>query len=198
MAIELKLASEDTPEPWQAADVVPLEALPATELDYAREGLPSAQPKAWWRTLLAIARRVSRPVFAVWGSLLQAAATVLLVAGNSARYVLTGAGDVARYLLSGAGDCARYVFAWTGNRLGRLLTRSGGVVDWLLTSAGNVARFVLNGAGLITRWVLTAAGVSARYVLAGAAHLLLLVRRGSLVGLYHRLRWGRVIDAELA
>jgi hypothetical protein len=198
MAIELKLATDDTPEPWQAADVVPLEALPATELDYAREGLPSAQPKRWWRTLLAIGRRVSSPVLAVWGGLLQTAATLLLVAGNSARYLLTGGGDVARYLLSGAGECMRYVLTWAGNRLGRLLTRSGGVADWLLTTAGNVARFVLNGMGIITRWVLTAAGMSARFVLAGAANLLLLIRRGSLVGLYHRLRWGRIIDAELA
>lgn len=198
MAIELKLATPDTPEPWQAAGVAPPGPMPAAELDYAREGLPNAEPKAWWRSGQAIARRIASRALGVLGGALNAMAVLLLAMGNSVRYVMTGAGNGARYLLSGAGDCSRSVLAWTGNRAGRGLTKTGMVVDYLLTASGNVARVVFNGAGIIARCVLAASGITVRSVLAGAANLLLLMRRASFVGLYHRLRWGRVIDAELA
>lgn len=85
MPIELKLATDDTPQPWHLA----LEPLPA-ELDYAREGLPSAPPRSWLRSLLAVLRLIFRGIGKLVSATLLAVALICLGAAIAARLLLVG------------------------------------------------------------------------------------------------------------
>lgn len=84
MAIELKLADEDTPQPWQAA------AEEAAPLDYARHGLPSAPPRTIARTLWAILKRLLHAFGWLVGGGLLVAAFALLVAATIIRFAFAG------------------------------------------------------------------------------------------------------------
>jgi hypothetical protein len=85
MPITLKLATADTPEPWQ----VVIDETPA--LEYAREGLPTAPRRSIWRTLWAIAKSFGRALGMIVGGALIVIAFALLVAGTLVRLAFTGA-----------------------------------------------------------------------------------------------------------
>lgn len=88
MPIPLKLATADTPEPWQ----VVVDETPA--LEYAREGLPTAPRRSIWRTLWAVARVFGRALGLIVGGALIVIAFALLVAGTMVRLAFTGAAAV--------------------------------------------------------------------------------------------------------
>jgi len=94
MPIALKLATADTPEPWQAATAE------APGLEYAREGLPSAPPKSIWRTAWAVIRRIAGVFGLVLGAALVVIAFALLIAGTVIRFVLAGGAHVLLALRS--------------------------------------------------------------------------------------------------
>ena len=90
MPIALQLATDDTPEPWQAAAVA--EAGP---LEYAREGLPSAPRKSIWRTMWAMVKRLFRALGWTVGAALVAVAFTLLIASTVIRMIFAaGAGTL--------------------------------------------------------------------------------------------------------
>lgn len=88
MPITLRLATADTPEPWQAA------AAEAPGLEYAREGLPSAPRKSLWRTAWAVVRRIAAILGVIAGAALVVIAFALLIAGAVIRFALAGGAHV--------------------------------------------------------------------------------------------------------
>lgn len=98
MAIALKLATIDTPEPWQAAmpgamtdamtDATAF-APPsyAAPLEYAREGLPSAPPRTLGRIAWAMLKRLLSAFGWTFGAALLVLAFALLAAATVIRLV---------------------------------------------------------------------------------------------------------------
>ena len=82
MAIPLKLATDDTPEPWQSALSDPL------ELDYAREALPTARPPSIWRAVWRVTRSFLRGTGWMIREILTTAAFALLLVGTVMRLAL--------------------------------------------------------------------------------------------------------------
>lgn len=93
MAITLKLATQDTPEPWQAALPDPLVDPPTDavaparllDLDYAREGLPSARPRSLIRAAGRWLARAAKAVGWLVGAALLVLAFALLIAATILR-----------------------------------------------------------------------------------------------------------------
>jgi hypothetical protein len=111
MPIALKLATADTPEPWQAAA-----AAEVPGLDYAREGLPSAGRKSPWRTAWAVIRRVAAIAGAALSAAVLVIALVLLAAGAVIRFVLSS-GAHGLLALRGLGRAGIYERLRYGGRV---------------------------------------------------------------------------------